>query len=176
MRRRRAVDPLAARVARRYQKVASSVRLVGYHFSPARFEHFDMSKASPSAVWGPGVYLSEKKSGLEAWGSMHGGQSGFLYEVVVATSSDNVIDMTKPLPPAAYDKMEKALGRPLGASTKEDGLFPFLTLEKKYGTVAKALERMGFDVLIHTLNDAQGRHYLVTNPHVLKIASVEPVT
>lgn len=151
-----------------------SFKATGYHFSIARFDHFDMTLASPTAVWGPGVYLSARKSKLSGW-SKRPGTPGYLYEVLITTSPDRVVDMTKPIPSEVYARIEQALGRALPASTKGDGLFPFTTLEKRYGTVGDALRAFGFDVLIHELNDAHGKHYLVLRPEALRIVSVEVV-
>jgi hypothetical protein len=148
------------------------VEITGYHFSDTLFDHFDLAHSSPTAVWGPGLYLSAKKSGLSGW-SKRPGATGYLYEVLVTTSPDRVVDMTKPLPSEVYAQIEQALGRALPASTKDDGIFPFMTLERRYGTVADALRAIGFDVLIHELSDAHGKHYLVVRPEAGRIVSVQ---
>ena len=52
----------------------------------------------------------------------------------------------------------------------EDGIFPFNTLDKKYGSVANAMREMGFEVLKHPSPGAhKGSHYLVVNPEVINI-------
>jgi hypothetical protein len=148
------------------------VEITGYHFSHTLFDHFDLAYSSPTAVWGPGVYLSARKSKLSGW-SKHPGSPGYLYEVLITTAPDRVAEISKPTTNEVYARIERGLGRELPASTKESGAFPFIALEKRYGTVADALRAFGFDVLIHQLNDAHGKHYLVLRPEVLRIVSVQ---
>lgn len=155
-----------------HEQADEIIEITGYHFSHTLFDHFDLAHSSPTAVWGPGVYLSARKSELSGW-SKHPGSPGYLYEVLITTSPDRVSDITKPTTNEVYARIEQGLGRALPASTKDDGFFPFMTLERRYGTVADALRAFGFDVLIHQLNEGHGKHYLVVRPEVLRIVSVQ---
>ena len=145
-----------------------------YHYSDKNFSRLDPSKGSPSAIWGSGVYLSDRKEGLEGW-SEGGKKEGYLYTVRLKPSA-RMLDITKPIPPEIYERIEEHLGRPLPDITKEDGLFPFTTLDRKYGSVANAMRKIGFDVMRHRPPGTHpGNHYLVVNPRVLQIKDTIPV-
>ena len=140
-----------------------------YHFSNKKFDEFSLNDASDSAIWGKGVYLSDNPDDLSGWGK-EDRNHGFLYKVEIKTDQKNIIDMTQPITPETYERIEEHLGRPLADITKEDGIFPFNTLDKKYGSVANAMREMGFEVLKHPSPGAhKGSHYLVVNPEVINI-------
>jgi hypothetical protein len=74
---------------------------------------------------------------------------------------------------AAYDRLEAGLGRKL----QRDGMLPFMTLERRYGTVADGLRAFGFYVFEHRLNEARPLHYLVLDPEAAaSIVEVERLT
>jgi len=146
-----------------------------YHFSNKSFDKFSLDNASDSAIWGKGVYLSDNPDDLSGWGK-EGSRRGFLYEVEIETEPDNIIDITQRIPPETYEKIEQHIGRHLADITKEDGIFPFNALDRKYGSVASAMREMGFEVLKHPSPGAhKGNHYLVANPSVINILKVEEI-
>jgi hypothetical protein len=146
-----------------------------YHFSNKRFDKFSLDNASDSAIWGKGIYLSDSPDDLSGWGK-ESRQHGFLYEVEIETEKDNIIDITQPTPPETYKRIEQLLGRSLADLTKEDGIFPFNALDRKYGSVANAMLKMNFKVLKHpSPGGHKGNHYLVPNPLDIKILKVEEV-
>ena len=100
-----------------------------YHFSNKKFDEFNLDDASDSAIWGKGVYLSDNPDDLSGWGK-EDRSHGFLYKVEIKTDQKNIIDMTQPITPETYERIEEHLGRPLADITKEDGIFPFNTLDK----------------------------------------------
>ena len=146
-----------------------------YHFSNEKFDKFSLDKASDSAIWGRGIYLSDNASDLRGWGK-EDRNHGFLYEVEIKTDQKNIIDMTQPIPPKTYERIEAYIGRSLSDKTKEDGIFPFYPLEKKAGSVANAMREMGFEVLKHhPPGSHKGNHYLVVTPSAIDILK-EPHT
>jgi len=143
-----------------------------YHFSNKKFEEFNLDNASDSAIWGKGVYLSDSPDDLSGWGKEDIG-AGFLYKVRLNSDPDNIINITQPIPPETYKRIEKYIGRPLSDMTKEDGIFPFNVLDRKYGSVANAMQKMGFEVLKHPAPGAhKGSHYLVVKPSIIDIIQV----
>jgi hypothetical protein len=140
-----------------------------YHFSNEKFDKFSLDKTSDSAIWGNGIYLSDSPDGLSGWGK-EDRNHGFLYKVEIKTDPKNIIDMTQRIPPETYERFEEYIGRPLADITKEDGIFPFNTLDRKGGSVANAMRAMGFEVLKHPPPGAhKGNHYLVVNPSAINI-------
>ena len=158
---------------RQYLNVDEGERL--YHFSNEKFDKFSLDSASDSAIWGKGVYLSDNPDDLSGWGKVNRSH-GFLYKVVIKTDQKNIIDMTQPITSEIYERIEEHIGRPLADITKEDGLFPFNILDRKYGSVANAMRKMGFKALKHPPPGAhKGNHYLVPNPSDIEILKVEDV-
>jgi len=144
-----------------------------YHFSNEKFDEFSLSNASDSAIWGKGIYLSDDPDDLSGWGKEDRNR-GFLYTVEIKSDQKNIIDMTQPIPPEIYERIEAHLERPLSDITKEDGIFPFNTLDRKSGSVANAMREMGFEVLKHPPPGShKGSHYLVTEPSVIGVLEVQ---
>ena len=140
-----------------------------YHFSNEKFDKFSLDNTSDSAIWGNGIYLSDSPDDLSGWGK-EDRHHGFLYKVAIESAPDNIIDITQPIPPEIYHRIEEYIGRPLADITKEDEIFPFNTLERKDGSVANAMRAMGFEVLKHPSPGAhKGNHYLVVNPSAINI-------
>ena len=146
-----------------------------YHYRDSLFDKFSIGKASSSAIWGAGVYLSDHREDLEGW-SKNRDKNGYLYTVTVEVDSDRVIDITQPTSDLVFNKIEAAIGRALTVSTKESGLFPLLTIERKFGGLVDGMRMMGFDVFIHPPPGAhRGKHYLVIDTDLITIKSIEQI-
>lgn len=111
---------------------------------------FDLSKADPNSVWGPGIYATLNEGKWDA-GHLKGGKvlSGYV--------RGDVIDLTKPLPDEDQERMEKFIGR------KFDAL-PLISLEKRYGSVAAGLKAAGYSAALHQGPGATGTHIVVFDP------------
>lgn len=143
-----------------------------YHYSEKLFTRFDTSKSSRSAVWGPGIYCTDVPgiSESKGWGKTRSPE-GYLYTVVVHTTKDRVLDGTQPLPDWMVSKLETAVERSL-----PDRTIPFFAMERRFGSVAEALEPWGFDVFVHPPPGShKGNHYVVTNPSLITIQSVAKI-
>jgi hypothetical protein len=146
-----------------------------YHYSDSLFDKFSIGKASSSAIWGAGIYLSDHREGLEGW-SKSRDKKGYLYTIAVEVDSDRVIDITQPTSDLVFNKIEAAIGRSLAPSTKESGLFPLLTIERKFGGLIDGMRVMGFDVFIHSPpGNYQGKHYLIINTDLITIKNIEQI-
>lgn len=146
-----------------------------YHYSDSLFDKFSIGKASSSAIWGAGIYLSDHREGLEGW-SKSRDKKGYLYTVKVEVDRDKVIDITQPTSDLVFNKIEAAIGRSLTPSIKESGLFPLLTIERKFGGLTGGMRVMGFDVFIHPPPGGhQGKHYLIIDTDLITIKNIEQI-
>lgn len=148
----------------------ASVELL-YHHSPLPFDKFEMSGSSSSAIWGAGIYLSDSPENLGGWKQT--GQNGFLYSVSFSGGSDRVLDITEPLSATNAKKIGDALGREI---SMYNGI-PFLSIEKRFGSMANALPKMGYDMMVHSpaAQSSANKHYLCVNPSTLHIENRESV-
>lgn len=112
--------------------------------------HFDLSKASPTAVLGPAIYASFGDSNWNMPGSKR--LSGYV--------RGRVIDLTAPLPPEDADRLSALLGRRVA----DDGTVPLLSLEKRYGSIAAGLKAAGYAAAIHPGPGSTGNHVAVFDP------------
>jgi hypothetical protein len=138
-----------------------------YHHSPFLFDKFDMSLASQTAIWGKGIYLSDSPRNLGGWKDQKG--NGYIYEVDATTSTDKILNITEPLSNLDIDKVEFGIGRKL-----KEPIAPFLSIEKRFGTLTEFMIGMGYDILIHSpaAQSSAKYHYLCVNPSILRISNV----
>lgn len=148
--------------------VDEAARAAGYKFGPVvhltkggDFTVFDLSKSSNSSVWGPAIYAAFDGDG--EWNPAHLRNARKINGFV----GGRVIDATQPLQPNDAIVFEKAFDRKVEA-------IPFLTLEKRFGSVANGLRTLGFDAMIHNGPGASGKHIAVFNQNQIK--SADPVT
>jgi hypothetical protein len=150
-------------------------RFTAYHGSGIDLSQavFDLSKFSPTAVWGPGLYLTPDAEEAFKWGKTAAAARGlptvYLNEVTVETPSSRYIDITQPVTEEIYLRLDEALGRHVSRS----GTFPFISFERRYGSVADGMRALGFDVLVHRLNEGRPKHYLVARPEAIKQVSIQ---
>lgn len=137
-----------------------------YHHSPFLFNKFDISLASPTAIWGLGIYLSDCPYKLGGWKNL---KKGYMYEVNVNVDSDKVLDITKPLSLLDIEKIESCISRKL-----KDPVLPFISIEKRFGNVSNFMKANGYDILIHTpaAQLCAKNHYMCVNPSILNIQNV----
>jgi len=145
----------------------SKVRL--YHYSESEFSKFSLKHASKTAIWGPAIYFSSSPDHLSGWGK-NLAKTGYLYTV---DFSGDVIDITKPLPDSAIERIERFIGKRLPERTREDRLFPFLSLERSAGSATEGIKGAGYDALAHPMRGEI--HYAVVNLKSLKIVHVEKI-
>jgi hypothetical protein len=125
------------------------------HTTKALWTVFDETKASTSAVWGPGIYLSVDAP----WSP-----SGQTEEMRLFVRSRNLLDITQPLSQGATEKLSSYVGRRVDAA-------PLLTLEKKAGSVTAGAKAAGFDGILHYGPGSTGRHLVVFEPEQIKSAT-----
>ena len=111
------------------------------------FSEFDTEKSSSSGVWGKGIYAS---IGEGKWNPSHlkGGN------VVTGFVSGEIIDGTKPIPQSKLDKLSSLVKRTVKT-------IPFISLEKRYGSVTEGLKRAGFSAFVHEGPGKTGKHIVV---------------
>lgn len=125
-------------------------------------ENFDINKASKTAVVGPAFYFSQNPGFWNLPGSK-GVDRPYLI-------GGNIIDLTKPLPPEHHRSVAAIAGR----NPEELNYFPVITLEHKFGSVAKGLEAAGFDGAWH-LGPKNSTNLAMFKPHLIKPASASDV-
>jgi len=141
------------------------VQRTAYHGGIVDLRHVcvDVTKLSATSVWGPGLYCSEDADEAARWGTTAARQRGasavYLHTLKLKAPPDRYI-AEGPLSDAAYDRLETGLGR----KVERTGMLPFMTLERRYGTVADGLRAFGFYVFEHRLNEDRPLHYLVLDP------------
>ena len=146
--------------------VDEAAKAAGYGVGPVNhrtlgnFTVFDLLRASKSAVWGPAIYASFDANWNPS--ALSGGKniSGYV--------GGKVIDFTKPITPEDAAILSNFLGREIRDS------MPFITLEKRYGSVAEGLKAAGYSAAIHNGPGSTGRHIAVFSPNQIK--SADPVT
>lgn len=134
--------------------------LVVYHGTDQSFDTFDLSKSSPGAAFGPGIYLTEEQGNTD-WKRGDGSNVMPLF-----ASVQNPLDIRQPLTAQAA----KALQDIGIASAKEGAPAPLLTMEKKFGSVGEAAKAAGFDGLFH-YGPAGKKHILVFDNTQIKSAT-----
>jgi len=125
------------------------------HTTTVDWDSFDMSKASSSAVWGKGIYLSPN----DKW--RPSGQNNIIKKLYVKLH--NPIDLTKPLNDESRNKISNYIGRSVET-------IPLISLEKRAGSVGNGLKGAGFDGIIHEGPGSSGTHLMVFDSHQIKSA------
>jgi len=156
---------------------ASGMTRVAYHGSAIDLRHvdIDLARMSETSVWGPGLYASADADEARRWGSLAAAQRDepavYLHKLQIETTPDRYIGGAgaAPISDAAYGRLEAGLGRKIDRT----GALPFVTLERRYGSVANGLRALGFDVFEHQLNQARPVHYLILNPAAAAVVGVE---
>lgn len=143
----------ALNVARKMRGIGGNVdsSMTGpiFHTTNAPIEKlsdFDMSKANPNSVWGPALYATLEGT----WNPSHLSSGKTLSGYV----NGKVIDLSRPLSKNELTPISNMLGRQV------DGV-PFITLEKRYGSVAEGLKKAGYSAAIHEGPGRTGKHIAV---------------
>lgn len=134
--------------------------LVYYHSTTGDFDTFDISKSSPGAAYGPGIYLT-LDSNDTSWARGVGHNVMALF-----VKMENPLDTTKPL-----TEHEAAALRAVGMDWVKAGIpTPLTSMERRFGSVGAAAKAAGFDALVH--RGPQGQpHLLVFNEKQVKSAT-----
>lgn len=111
------------------------------------FADFDLSKASPSAVLGPAIYATFGGSKWNTPGS----------NILSGYVKGRIIDLTKPLEAEDIERISGLIGKPID-------VIPFITLERRYGSVAAGLKSAGYVAAIHEGPGSTGKHIAVFDP------------
>lgn len=147
------------------------MKLTLYHYSESEFSEFSLKHASKTAIYGPGIYLSETDK-LSGWGKTRS-KAGYLYTV---SFSGEVIDISKPAPDSAYDRIESVIGREIPPEQR-DGALPLMSLIRASGSVTEGIRDAGYDAVAHRAPGGPGIrgeiHYAVVNVKSLKIIKVD---
>ena len=110
-----------------------------YHATDKDFSYFDMDKASTTAIYGSGIYVSYTPE--HNWGKNKEG----LRVIPLLVKRDKVLPST-PLSSINAEKISKYIGRNI---SPENGL-PLLSIERKAGgDLAKGVEQAGFSGFDH---------------------------
>lgn len=110
-----------------------------YHATDKNFNSFDLDKASKSAIYGSGVYVSYKPE--PNWSKSKEG----LNIIPLLVNRDNVLNGTKSLSKEDGAKISKYLGRNINI---ENGI-PLTSIERKAGEFSKGIEQAGFSGFDH---------------------------
>lgn len=132
---------------------------VWLHSTTQDFDTFDISKSSPGAAYGPGIYMTLDKGDTDwARGVGHNVMPLFV-------KMKNPLDTTKPL-----TESEAAALRAIGMDWVKAGIpTPLTSMERRFGTVGAAAQAAGFDALVHRGPQGQ-QHLLVFNESQVKSA------
>lgn len=125
-----------------------------WHRSSIPFNRFDISKASRSALIGPAFYFSNQEG---RWALPGENNLNKPYYV-----TGNIIDLTTPLSPEDTEIFSKLVGKTI------DHL-PIITLENKFGSLAKGLQRAGYDGAWH-LGPNKTKDLAMFRPNFIKLA------
>ena len=127
------------------------------HITNNNFTKFDFSKLSKSAVWGPAIYGII--SGNWKPGHLSNGKvlNGFV--------GGKTIDITKPLDNDAINIFSKLIGRNVTE-------IPFISLEKRFGSVSSGLSKAGYSSAIHEGPGSTGTHIAIFDPKMFKLSDV----
>jgi hypothetical protein len=125
------------------------------------FTVFDLKKTNQGAVWGPAIYAAFKGAGNWDPANL---QNARRIEGVVG---GRVLDATQPLSSKDALVFKELTGR-------EVETIPFITLERRFGSVAEGLRALGFSAMIHKGPGSTGRHIAVFDPTQIK--SADPIT
>lgn len=130
--------------------------IIYYHTTSEKFDIFDPTKQSKTAIWGPGIYLTTDKN--ESWNK---GSEKIVLELYAKVL--NPIYLTG-ADTHALDIISTKLNRP--------GLeaIPFISLEKRYGSTTEGLWACGFDGIIH-YGPSDKIHLIVKDSNQVKVIS-----
>ena len=148
--------------------VDEAAKAAGYTVGPVvhltnsqDFTVFDLKKTNQGAVWGPAIYAAFKGAGNWDPANL---QNARRIEGVVG---GRVLDATQPLSSKDALVFKELTGR-------EVETIPFITLERRFGSVAEGLRALGFSAMIHKGPGSTGRHIAVFDPTQIK--SADPIT
>jgi len=135
--------------------------LVCVHNSDSEWTIFDMGRAKASSVWGKGIYLSMDRD--EVWNGHLKSSYGYTNEFYVR--SEFPLDITKPLDSKSCGVISKYFGRDCYNGA------PFISMEKRDGSVVESAKKMGFDSIIHIGAGKPKTHIVVFYPNQIKSVS-----
>lgn len=148
--------------------VDEAAKAAGYTVGPVvhltnnqDFTVFDLKKTNQGAVWGPAIYAAFKGAGNWDPANL---QNARRIEGVVG---GRVLDATQPLSSKDALVFKELTGR-------EVETIPFITLERRFGSVAEGLRALGFSAMIHKGPGSTGQHIAVFDPTQIK--SADPIT
>lgn len=133
----------------------------GYKFGPVlhstkgeKFNKFDKNKFNVNSVWGPAIYAS-----IDApWTP-----PGHDLKIMNFYVRGKILDGTKPMEKDEMKIFSDLIGR-------EVDVIPFISLEKRYGSVSAGIAKAGFSGFIHHGPNGKIRHIAIFNPNDLKLS------
>ena len=130
-----------------------------YHRSKniQNFSDFNINKTSQHSTLGPAIYAT---FGDSKWNPLHLKNSNILKGYV----KGRIIDLTQP----TNNDLE-LIGNLLGRKLDH---IPFITLEKRYGSVVDGLKSAGYSAAIHMIGSGSfGKHIAIFSPNDIKDVS-----
>jgi hypothetical protein len=130
--------------------------IVATHSTNTDFNEFDMDKASPTAIWGKGIYLSLDKK----W-------TGLKFTKRYYVKCTDLLHLGEELDKSTLDKLSNYVGRSVDA-------VPLIALEKRGGgSVINGAVNAGFDGIVHMGPGTSGTHLVILNANQLRLINTE---
>ena len=128
-----------------------------YHKTNQKFNKIDTSKLSKSSVWGPAFYAVISGT----WNPGHLSKG----ELIEGYVGGNIINFTQPLKKEDIVRLSNFIKRPVEA-------MPFITLEKRFGSVSNGLLQAGYSAAIHKGPGETGLHIAIFDPKMFKLSDL----
>lgn len=130
---------------------------VYYHGTTKNFGEFDSNKSSSGAAFGSGIYATEDKSNAAGWAIGEG-----KHVMPIYIKSHNMLNLRSHMTKHDLDTFSAHDLGPIGKDKEEEYHYHrLLGMEKRYGSISNAANKMGYDSI---------QHFGPTgNPHILAI-------